>query len=120
MSTPFNRLEGRATPPVRDEYICTPEPMRDAVLEAPLAASKRLANTTWLRKLLIAAVLIVLWEIAARLVDNNLLLPTFTDTLSAFAQGIWSGELIAKTAISMSVLLRGYAIGVVLAFALTS
>ena len=42
------------------------------------------------------------------------------DTLRAFVQGIWSGELIAKTAISLSVLLRGYLLGVVLAFVLTS
>ncbi len=120
MSTPANRLQGRATPPVREEFIREPEPLRDAVLEAPLAFSKRVANTTWLRKLLIAAVLVALWEMAARLVGNDLLLPTFTDTLTAFVQGIWSGELIAKTAISLSVLIRGYAIGVVLAFALTS
>jgi NitT/TauT family transport system permease protein len=40
--------------------------------------------------------------------------------LTAFVQGIWSGELIAKTAISLSVLLRGYLLGVVLAFVLTS
>lgn len=120
MSTPLDRPQERLAPPVRKEYIRTPEPLRDAVVEVPLTLSKRLVNTTWLRKLLIAAVLIGLWEVAARFVNNDLLLPTFVDTLSAFAQGIWSGELIAKTAISLSVLLRGYAIGVVLAFALTS
>jgi NitT/TauT family transport system permease protein len=69
---------------------------------------------------LIALALIAIWEIAARIVSNDLLLPTFGATLEAFVQGIVSGELLAKTAISMSVLLRGYALGVVLAFALTS
>ena len=79
-----------------------------------------LSNQTWLRKALIALVLIGIWEVAARAVGNDLLLPTFTDTLTAFVQGIWSGELIAKTAISLSVLLRGYLLGVALAFVLTS
>jgi len=65
-------------------------------------------------------VLIAIWEIAARAVDNDLLLPTFSATFVAFVQGIASGELIAKVGISMSVLLRGYALGAALAFVLTS
>jgi NitT/TauT family transport system permease protein len=120
MSVPLSPLNPNRTPPVRAEYVRLPEPLRDAVVEAPLSVGKRIANQTWLRKLLIAVVLVGLWEIAARLVNNDLLLPTFADTLSAFVQGVWSGELIAKTTISLSVLLRGYLMGVVLAFALTS
>jgi NitT/TauT family transport system permease protein len=120
MSTPARLPNVRRAPPVRPEYEHSPEPLRDTAVETPLPLGKRLVNQTWLRKLLIAAVLIGLWEVAARLVDNDLLLPTFGSTLSAFVQGIWSGELIAKTAISLSVLVRGYVIGVVLAFALTS
>jgi len=89
-------------------------------VEVPLPFAKRLSNQTWLCKALIALVLIGIWEAAARAVGNDLLLPSFTDTLTAFVQGIWSGELIAKTAISLSVLLRGYLLGVVLAFVLTS
>ena len=107
-------------PPVREEYERIPEPLRDVAVEAPLPFGKRLSNQTWLRKTLIALVLIGIWEVAARAVGNDLLLPTFTDTLTAFVQGIWSGELISKTAISLSVLLRGYLLGVVLAFVLTS
>jgi NitT/TauT family transport system permease protein len=107
-------------PPVREEYERIPEPLQDVAVEAPLPIGKRLSNQTWLRKALIALVLIGIWEAAARAVGNDLLLPTFTDTLIAFVQGIWSGELIAKTAISLSVLLRGYLLGVALAFVLTS
>jgi NitT/TauT family transport system permease protein len=122
MSTPtIPSLEPVAlVPPVREEYERIPEPLQDLAVEAPLPLGKRLANQTWLRKALIALVLIGIWEAAARAVGNDLLLPTFTDTLTAFVQGIWSGELIAKTAISLSVLLRGYLLGVVLAFVLTS
>ena len=64
--------------------------------------------------------LIAAWEIVARIVANDLLVPTFGATLAAFVQGIESGELLVKTGISLSVLLRGYALGVFFAFALTS
>jgi NitT/TauT family transport system permease protein len=49
-----------------------------------------------------------------------LLLPTFSATLVAFVHGLLSGELLAKTANSLSVLVRGYALGVVSALVLTS
>jgi NitT/TauT family transport system permease protein len=116
MSTPPVAL----VPPIRQEYERPPEPLGTLKVETPLPLRKRLVNQSWLRKTLIAIVLIAIWEIAARMVANDLLLPTFTDTFVAFVQGIWSGELITKTAISMSVLIRGYLLGVALAFVLTS
>jgi NitT/TauT family transport system permease protein len=115
MSTPPTLL-----PPVREEYERPLEPLGDIAVEAPLPIGKRIFAQTWLRKTLIALVLVVIWEFAARAVNNDLLLPTFSATLSAFVQGIWSGELLQKTAVSMSVLLRGYLLGVACAFVLTS
>ena len=118
MSTPVNRLP--PLPPVRDEYERALEPPRTLYESKPLPAARRLFAASWLRRMLIALALIAVWEITARIVANDLLLPTFGATLSAFLSGIVSGELLVKTGISMSVLLRGYAIGVVLAFVLTS
>ncbi|GJH17378.1 ABC transporter permease [Caballeronia novacaledonica] len=115
MSTPH-----LIAPPVRPEYEVTPAAPAGIEHETPLPLSKRLADRTWLRKSIIALVLIALWEIAARAVDNDLLLPTFSATFVAFVRGIASGELIEKVGISMSVLLRGYALGAALAFLLTS
>ena len=115
MSTPPTLL-----PPVREEYERPLEPLGDIAVEAPLPIGKRIFAQTWLRKTLIALVLVVIWEFAARAVNNDLLLPTFSATLGAFVQGIWSGELLQKTAVSMSVLLRGYLLGVACAFVLTS
>ena len=115
MSTPRTLL-----PPVREEYERPLKPLGDIAVEAPLPIGKRIFAHAWLRKTLIALVLVIVWEFAARAVDNDLLLPTFSATLSAFVQGIWSGELLQKTAVSMSVLLRGYLLGVAFAFALTS
>jgi NitT/TauT family transport system permease protein len=107
-------------PPVRDEYERALEAPRALYESKPLPVARRLFAASWLRRTLIALALIAVWEITARIVANDLLLPTFGATLSAFVSGIVSGELLVKTGISMSVLLRGYAIGVVLAFALTS
>ena len=107
-------------PPVREEYDRPLEPLGEIALEAPLPLSKRIFSQTWVRKVLIALVLVVLWEAAARVVNNDLLLPTFGATLRAFVQGILSGELLQKTAVSMSVLLRGYLLGAAFAFLLTT
>jgi len=108
------------TPPVRPEYERPLEPWTGDAVERELPWTTRLWSQGWLRKGLILVVLAVLWEIIARWQDNDLLLPTFTATAKALVQGLASGELVTKTAISLSVLLKGYAAGVLLAFALTT
>ncbi|HTR11614.1 MAG TPA: ABC transporter permease [Paraburkholderia sp.] len=118
MSTPDQVLP--PLPPVRAEYERSLQPVQAGGDSAPLPLARRVLDAGWLRRSLIALVLIAGWEITARIVANDLLVPTFGATLAAFVQGIASGELLVKTGISMSVLLRGYAIGVVLAFVLTS
>jgi NitT/TauT family transport system permease protein len=107
-------------PPVRAEYEHPLQPVPPGGDSVPLPLARRLADASWLRRTLIALILIGAWEITARIVNNDLLVPTFGATFEAFVQGILSGELLEKTAISLSVLLRGYAIGVVLAFGLTA
>jgi NitT/TauT family transport system permease protein len=107
-------------PPVRAEYVVPLAPVSDAPSETRLPLVQRLTAQSWLRKTLIALLLLAAWELAARAVANDLLLPTFSATLLAFVQGLTSGELVAKTAVSLSVLLRGYLLGALLAFALTS
>lgn len=118
MSTPERTLP--PLPPVRAEYEHALQPVPPGGDSAPLPLARRVLDASWFRRTVIALLLIAAWEIAARIVDNDLLVPTFGATLEAFVQGIASGELLEKTAISMSVLLRGYALGVVLAFALTA
>lgn len=60
------------------------------------------------------------WELAARWQDNDLLLPSFLQTARALADGLLSGELLVKARISLSVLLLGYAGGILSAFVLTA
>ena len=108
------------SPPIRPEYERTLEPFTELPVERALPLTTRLASQTWLRKGLILAVIAVLWELAARWQDNDLLLPTFTATARALVEGLASGELVEKVRISLAVLLQGYLAGVLLAFGLTT
>jgi len=89
------------------------------VVEQPLSAWERLAGNVVLRKLLILLLLALLWEGYARWVNNPLVLPTFWATLESFVGKILSGELLVKAGVSLHVLLKGYAIGLVLALVLS-
>lgn len=105
---------------MRPEYERTLEPFRDVPVERALPWSDRIWGQEWLRKAVILAVLAAVWEVAARWQNNDLLLPTFSATMKALVEGLWSGELIEKVRLSLFVLVQGYVAGVVLAFALTT
>jgi len=109
-----------ASAPVRPEFERPLAPLTDTPPERALPALQRLWSQAWLRKAVILALLALTWEVAARLADNELLLPTFVQTARAFAGGIVSGELLVKARISIALLLQGYLLGVVCAFALTA
>jgi NitT/TauT family transport system permease protein len=85
---------------VRQEFETVPEPLTSVPLERELPLGQRLWQQGWLRKSLILMLLAVLWEIVARVQNNDLLL--------------------GKVWISLVVLIKGYLIGIVLAFALTT
>jgi NitT/TauT family transport system permease protein len=108
-----------ASPPIRAEFERTLEPLIDIAAERPISWSRRLLGHSALRKTIIVVLLAVLWEVAARIANNDLLLPSFTQAAKAFIADMASGELIEKTAISLALLLKGYAIGIVVAFLLT-
>lgn len=107
-------------PPVRPEYELVLAPFTEVPVERTLPLMTRLWSHGWLRKGLILVALAILWELAARWQDNDLLLPTFTATARALFEGVASGELVEKVGISFSVLIQGYVAGVLLAFALTT
>jgi len=110
-----------AEPPVRPEFERVVPVFVAEALEVRLPLLARLADQGWLRKSLILVALAALWELAARWQDNDLLLPTFTSTLAALADGIFgSGELLDRSRVSLIVLAQGYAIGIALAFLLTT
>lgn len=107
-------------PPIRDEFERTLQPLGDVSIERQRSRWQRWWQHAALRKALIVAVLALLWEVVARWAANDLLLPTFTQTARAFAEGVASGELLAKAGISLSLLLQGYGLGIAAAFALTT
>jgi NitT/TauT family transport system permease protein len=104
----------------RPEYERDLPPLSADELVQPLPLAARLWQQGWLRKILLLLVMAGLWEVAARLKANDLLLPTFLDTAAAFGQGLWSGELLHRAGMSLAVLLRGYALGIAAALVLTT
>lgn len=106
--------------PTRDEYEVVLEPFTAAALSRDIPLAQRIWQQAWVRKAAILLVLVVVWEVVARWQDNDLLLPGFVQTAHAFGEGIASGELPLKVWLSLTVLIKGYLIGIVLAFALTA
>jgi NitT/TauT family transport system permease protein len=89
-----------------------------AIVEIPRSPWQRLANSPAARKIFVLVVLALAWEGYARWLDNPLLFPTLGATVEALWNGFASGELEARSWVSLSVLLIGYGAGVALAFTL--
>ena len=107
-------------PPLRPEYERALEWVGGVAPLEPASWPRRLWMRTEVRKTLILIVLAILWEAVARWQDNELLLPTFGATLRALVEDTANGVLPTKVANSLSVLLKGYALGIVGAFALAA
>jgi NitT/TauT family transport system permease protein len=108
------------SPPLREEYEVQLQPFTQAELARDISLAQRIWQQAWVRKGVILLALAVIWELAARWQNNDLLLPSFLQTAQAFIDGIASGELLGKVWISLTVLVKGYVIGIVLAFGLTT
>jgi NitT/TauT family transport system permease protein len=89
------------------------------IVEKQLTIWERLYNQAWLRKLALLAMLFLVWELYARHLDNQLLVPTFGATLGALWGGIKTYVLLERAWASIQVLLIGFGAGVVLAGLLT-
>ena len=113
----MNRAE--AANPNRPDRIDAIAKEVPGVVEKRLSLWERIAAIGALRKAVLIAILFAVWQIYASRLNNPLLFPTFTATIQAFWNGLVSGELIDRTALSLKLLAMGYGIGVVLAFVLT-
>ena len=80
----------------------------------------RLTRTLMFRRVLTLVVLALVWEIAARIENNPLLLPSFTETASAFVEASLNQELLSAAGASLLVLLKGYGLALVIATVLVS
>ncbi|HQS09697.1 MAG TPA: ABC transporter permease subunit, partial [Xanthobacteraceae bacterium] len=90
------------------------------IVEKPLSTFEMIYNISVVRKIMILIVLAVIWEVYGRVLNNDLLFPTFSATISAFFQNVMNGVLPARAWASIKVLLAGYALGVMLAALLTA
>ena len=105
----------------RPEYELQTSNSRDfGVVEKPLTMFEKLYNNAFLRKAMLLVLMAVIWELYARRLNNPLLVPTFFSTIEAFRDAMFSGELFNKALNSVRLLLQGYAVGLVLAVALTT
>ena len=109
-----------SSPVDRPEYVREEIGERDfGVVNKPLTTWERIWGNGAVRKCLILVILAAVWQAYAVYLNNELILPTFTDTLKAFVKRIASGELLKKSWASIVVLLYGYGIGLVLALVFT-
>jgi NitT/TauT family transport system permease protein len=106
---------------IRPEFEIQP---RDASsigdVERPLGIGERLMNNGAARKAIVLIVLALIWEAYAIWLDNSLIFPTFSETVSTFARDIMNGVLLPRVMTSLRVLLMGYGIGLVLAAIFTT
>lgn len=105
---------------LRPEIVQVPRGDRDfGVIEKPLTPFERLYNQAWLRKALLIVLLGIAWELYARHLDNELLVPTFSATATAWWEAVRSGVLPDRAWASLQVLAIGFSTEVVLAGILT-
>ena len=108
------------TAPIRrPDRLLEPQPYRPLPV-TPQPLWQRLAEASGWRQALLLVLLAGLWEAAARLADNDLLLPTFSAAARALVTDLASGELLMRAGVSLQLLLQGYGLGVVLALGLTA
>src|SRR5690606_626281 len=90
------------------------------VIEQPLTGWARIYDNSTLRKSAVLVVLALVWEIYARWLGNPLVFPTFSATVGALFSGLASGELPRAAGYTISLLLKGYVAGLVIAAVLTA
>jgi NitT/TauT family transport system permease protein len=86
-------------------------------VERRLPFFERLWSSALFRRATLLVLLALVWQIYAWRLNNSLMFPPFTTTISALWDGVVHGPLLARTSASLTVLLTAYAIGVALAAA---
>ncbi|MCF3934012.1 ABC transporter permease subunit [Acuticoccus sp. M5D2P5] len=84
------------------------------------ASLVRVANTPAARRIAAVLVLILAWELAAILQNNPIMLPRFSATVLAAIDAIRSDNIVGAVWVSLSVLLKGYAIALAVTLALVA
>lgn len=104
----------------RPEFERELPPLPALAEAAPLSRAQRLWQRDGIRQIVVLVLIAALWELAARWAGNDLLLPGFLQAAQAWWEDLRNGELLSRTSASLSLLLRGYALGVVIALTLSA
>lgn len=108
-------------PPLRPEVENTSlESGQIGEVQRPLSAWERMVNLDWVRRVAILVILALAWEIYGRYLQNPLMVPTFSNMVTALWDATVHGPLLDRIYTSIRVLLIGYACGVGLAAVFTA
>jgi NitT/TauT family transport system permease protein len=111
----------QASPAYRPEIeLPVTPPPANLDVERRLPSVERLWSSALFRRSALLLLLALIWQVYAWRLNNSLMFPTFSETISALWQGVVHGPLLARTFASLIVLLMAYAIGVALAAALVT
>jgi NitT/TauT family transport system permease protein len=89
-------------------------------VERPLSLIERIVTNETFQRFAILVTLLVIWEIYARWLNNSLLFPTFTETITTFWHDIRNGTLVNRTITSLRTLAIGYTLGLLIAGVFTT
>ena len=81
----------------------------------PRSIWSRVASHEAFRRTAVLVMLAILWQALALWADNPLMLPSFTETMSAWWDITVSGELLQRVRASIEVLAIGYSAGIIVA-----
>ncbi|MBV9569032.1 MAG: ABC transporter permease [Hyphomicrobiales bacterium] len=112
---------GTMLAPVRPEFerkVTAPLGLGDVA--KPLSFVERLGANTAFRRGVILVMLALAWELYTRWLASPLTFPTFLETLQALRDGIASGVIPQRLAVTLETLLAGYAVGLVIAALFTT
>jgi NitT/TauT family transport system permease protein len=113
--------ERRLEPPVRPEFeVKVDDAGHIGDVARPLSAWEKIQNVTALRRAAILIAIALIWQLYAAYLSNPLMLPTFWSMAKALVASFTSDGLLLKAWVSISTLLKGYVIGIVIAMVLTS
>src|SRR3954462_13080572 len=89
----------------RPEFVREVETSAFGVVEKPLTTWEKIFNNAAVRKGILLLLLAATWQIYSSVLNNPLLFPKFSDTLSAFYENIMNGVLLQRGWFSIKVLL---------------
>lgn len=102
----------------RPEFIREVSASTAGIVDKKLGFWERLYGIGALRKSVLLILMAILWEAYARQLNNPLLLPTLSATLTALVGAITHGPMIDRVIITFKVLFIGYGAGALLAILL--